>query len=162
MQCFLFVGPGPISHQSIILAFVCPSFRNLEDSFKRKMVIPQHLVLDIAGERIFEFFTPAQLGCHKCIFTILWLFVTFITFAFMVGAYPFWILQTPHNRSVEACIQQHWNVTSAYGPSSLLQWISPGRAAWCWQGHPWALEADYLIIWGARWGPLMKRDPYRF
>jgi hypothetical protein len=114
------------------------------------------------GERIFDFFTPAQMGCHKCIFTTLWLFVTFVTFAFMIGAYPFWIIQTPHNRAVEACLQQHWNNTAAYGPSSLLHWISPSGATWCWEGHAWAMEADYLIIWGARWGPLMKRDPYRW
>lgn len=125
----------------------------------------KHIMSDLgittAGERIFNFFTPAKLGCHKRIFTCLWLFVSFVTFAFMIGAYPFWILQSRHKRTVDECVQQQWNVQSAYGPASLLQWISPGRHKWCWEGHPWALEADYLIIWGARWGPLMRKDPYR-
>jgi len=27
---------------------------------------------------------------------------------------------------------------------------------------PWMLSADFLVAWGARWGPLMRRQPWRF
>ena len=33
---------------------------------------------------------------------------------------------------------------------------------WCYGGTPWLLPGDFLIIWGARWGPLMRAQPYRW
>ena len=33
---------------------------------------------------------------------------------------------------------------------------------WCYGGTPWLLNGDFLIVWGARWGPLMRAQPYRW
>lgn len=33
---------------------------------------------------------------------------------------------------------------------------------WCYGGTPWLLPGDFLIVWGARWGPLMRAQPYRW
>ncbi len=34
--------------------------------------------------------------------------------------------------------------------------------AWCYGGSAWLLPGDFLIVWGARWGPLMRAQPYRW
>lgn len=33
---------------------------------------------------------------------------------------------------------------------------------WCYDGDAWLLGGDFLIVWGARWGPLMHVQPYRW
>ena len=33
---------------------------------------------------------------------------------------------------------------------------------WCYDGEAWLLGGDFLIVWGARWGPLMHAQPYRW
>ena len=33
---------------------------------------------------------------------------------------------------------------------------------WCYDGEAWLLGGDFLIVWGARWGPLMRAQPYRW
>ena len=35
-------------------------------------------------------------------------------------------------------------------------------AVWCFGNTPWMLSGDFLIAWGAKWGPLMRRQPWRF
>ena len=34
-------------------------------------------------------------------------------------------------------------------------------APWCFDNNAWTLSTEYLIEWGARWGPYMKSQPYR-
>ena len=34
-------------------------------------------------------------------------------------------------------------------------------APWCFNNNAWTLSTEYLIEWGARWGPFMKSEPYR-
>ena len=36
------------------------------------------------------------------------------------------------------------------------------NAVWCFGNTPWMLSGDFLIAWGAKWGPLMRRQPWRF
>ena len=61
------------------------------------------LVLVIyAGERIFDFFTPGEIGHHLVLFTYSMLFVCFIVFFYMVGAYPFYVYLT--DPSIATCI----------------------------------------------------------
>ena len=33
---------------------------------------------------------------------------------------------------------------------------------WCYGGDAWMMGGDFLIVWGARWGPLMRLQPYRW
>ena len=35
-------------------------------------------------------------------------------------------------------------------------------APWCYGDDAWLLGGDFLIVWGARWGPLMRAQPYRW
>lgn len=35
-------------------------------------------------------------------------------------------------------------------------------APWCFTNNAWTLSTEYLIEWGARWGPYMKKEPYRY
>ena len=36
------------------------------------------------------------------------------------------------------------------------------NAVWCFGNTPWMLSGEFLIAWGAKWGPLMRRQPWRF
>lgn len=46
--------------------------------------------------------------------------------------------------------------------SALLLCKCAQGAPWCFGNTPWMLSADFLVAWGARWGPLMRRQPWRF
>ena len=54
-----------------------------------------------------------------------------------------------------------WDKQHAYcEKNSIAQ--RPQSAPWCFGDTPWMLSADFMIAWGARWGPLMRRQPWRF
>lgn len=37
------------------------------------------------------------------------------------------------------------------------RWMSPNTADWCFGGKVGAFNAEFLILWGARWGPAMRK-----
>ena len=68
-----------------------------------------------AGERIFDFFTPGEIGHHLVLFTLVMLLVCFIVFFYMIGAYPMYIYQS--NASAAAC------ANAVQGRSLFLDWM---------------------------------------
>lgn len=58
-----------------------------------------------------------------------------------------------------ACVAaQHANGTApAWGPASLVRWLSPRASKWCYGGSgAGRFDATFLIDWGARWAPAMS------
>lgn len=57
-----------------------------------------------------------------------------------------------------ACLQalQANGTAPAWGPSTLVRWLSPRQSQRCYGGAAGKFDARYLIDWGARWAPLMR------
>ncbi|KAK9845911.1 hypothetical protein WJX81_005785 [Elliptochloris bilobata] len=119
--------------------------------------------LFITGDTIFHFFTPAQLGRHRLWFTSAFSLAVFAVFCFCIGEFPsFCLLNSPPLPDPRPCLREANPRLLAFGPVQMTHWISPGGATWCFGNTPWMLSGDFLIAWGARWGPLMRRQPWRF
>ncbi|KAK9803187.1 hypothetical protein WJX72_011823 [[Myrmecia] bisecta] len=118
--------------------------------------------LFITGEAIFDWFTPAKLGQHYLFFTAGFTLAVFIIFFYMMGEFPYYILNTPHDLSIDVCLKNLETTTTTFGSTQFVRWVSPKDNVWCFKGNPWMMNADYLIQWGARWGPAMKSQPYRW
>lgn len=74
----------------------------------------------VAGERIFDFFTPGEIGHHFVLFTYSMLFVCFIVFFYMIGAYPFYkYLSDP---SIGTCVT---SPKSPAGRTLFVHWMFP-------------------------------------
>lgn len=58
-----------------------------------------------------------------------------------------------------ACLAaMHRNGTAtAWGSGGMVRWIAPKKEAWCYSGAPGKFDAPFLIDWGARWAPDMRR-----
>ncbi|DBB06814.1 hypothetical protein WJX82_002835 [Trebouxia sp. C0006] len=122
--------------------------------------------LFITGERIFDWFTPAAMYKHKLPFTVGFTAMMFIIFFYCAAEYPIFVQQfatfNPDEASV-AVSDCYVNTNSTYyGPRQMEHWIRSGGAPWCFTNNAWTLSTEYLIEWGARWGPYMKKEPYRW
>ena len=85
-----------------------------------KLILDTPRVWDDAGERIFDFFTPAAMGHHIVFFTFAMMFVCFIVFFCMVGAYPLYVLQ--QDPTISACL----SALNAPSPRKLfVDWMFP-------------------------------------
>ena len=73
-----------------------------------------------AGERIFDFFTPGEIGHHIVFFTFAMAFICFITFFYMVGAFPLYALDA--DPGIAACLAAP---DAPKGRSLFLHWIFP-------------------------------------
>lgn len=72
----------------------------------------------------------------------------------MAGQYDaFHVARAPSSLS---CLQG-----TDVGPAVLLRWLFPARHTWCTPKRG-AFDAQFLIRWGARWGPAMGRQPHRW
>lgn len=74
-----------------------------------------------AGERIFDFFTPGEIGQHVVVFTFSMTFACFVVFFYMIGAYPLFMLQS--DPSTADCM------SAAGAPSGrhlFIDWMFPG------------------------------------
>ena len=80
-----------------------------------------------AGERVFEFFTPAKLGHHRLFFTCGWTFVIFCVFCYMIGEFPYFEVAQAPNPLVDACLTSVTPTTMGYGSSQLLHWLNQAR-----------------------------------
>lgn len=47
-------------------------------------------------------------------------------------------------------------VPSKHVRTTPCRWMSPNSADWCFGGKVGAFNAEFLILWGARWGPAMR------
>ena len=82
----------------------------------------------LAGQTIFEWCTPAKVGQHRLYFTITFIFVIFVVWFYMIGEFPFFVLQQPHSASVDTCLAGlEGTSTSTYGPSQMLHWFNKAR-----------------------------------
>ncbi|CAL8468309.1 g7849 [Coccomyxa elongata] len=117
--------------------------------------------LFITGERVFEMFTPARLGKHRLFFTSAWTFIVFAVFFYMIGEFPYYEAVQFPSTTRDACLRAITKTPMGYGSSQMLHWFNQA-VPWCYDGEPWLLGGDYLIVWGARWGPLMRAQPYRW
>ena len=80
-----------------------------------------------AGQRIFEFFTPANLGTHRLYFTCAGTLIMFCAWFFMVGEFPYYqALQWP-DPGVSACLAKATTTPMGYGSSQMLRWMTAAR-----------------------------------
>lgn len=60
-----------------------------------------------------------------------------------------------------ACLHQSaHNLPYSCDPCDACDALLQG-APWCFSNNAWTLSTEYLIEWGARWGPYMRSQPYR-
>lgn len=113
-----------------------------------------------AGEEVFHAVTPAAPGHHVPVFTVA--AVTVWLMAFIAMAMQYDIFQALLSPEVESCLNsQAAKGKHAYGPKMLMQWVNPKGAPWCYDNGG-TFDADYLIMWGARWDPDLKHRPQRW
>ncbi|GAB4816594.1 hypothetical protein N2152v2_003640 [Parachlorella kessleri] len=139
---------------------VAALLRRREDQY---ISLKDHLLheLFITGEKIFDFCTPSDMGHHGLYFTVSFIFLIAVAFWFMAGLYPAY--KAVKQPSSLACLaQQQQNGTSPFGPAQVQRWMSPKDATWCFGGTPGHFDAEFLILWGARWGPDMMKEPQRW
>jgi hypothetical protein len=82
-----------------------------------------------AGQRIFEFFTPAKLGAHRLYFTCAWTLIMFCTFFFMVGEFPYYQAVQWPDPTMSACLVNATATPMGYGSTQMLRWMTAVRAA---------------------------------
>ncbi len=98
------------------------------------------------------FMTP--IGQHSPLFTVTLSAVLVTVFCLMVGQYDaFHVARAPASLSCLTSLD--------IGPSVLLRWLFPARYSWCTPERG-VFDAQFLILWGARWGPAMGRQPHRW
>ena len=110
------------------------------------------IMIWLAGERVFDFFTPGEIGQHLVLFTYSMLFVCFIVFFYMIGAYPMYIyLSSPS--SLATCVSA---ADSPQGRSLFVHWMFPRVSGLVFidgnrhatdqqQEAKWQMLADILI-----------------
>jgi membrane associated rhomboid family serine protease len=102
---------------------------------------------------------PAAPGHHSPIFTLTLLVVLTLIFCVMMGQYDAFTMSSSFSQL--QCLAPSWN-NQRIGPEVLLRWITPKQYTdWC-TAEGGSFNASFLIRWGARWGPDMKRQPQRW
>ncbi|CAD7700977.1 unnamed protein product [Ostreobium quekettii] len=109
--------------------------------------------LFITGEKLFLWFSPAECGEHKLIFTWVLALSLLVVFFYMCGEFPSHMLQRQNEMSISC---QEDDV--GYGPTILTHWIS-NSGVWCFKNVPeWTFSSEYVITWGARYGPALAKE----
>lgn len=74
---------------------------------------------------MFDACTPAKVGQHRLYFTFIFIFVVFAVWFYMIGEFPFFALQQPHDPTIDACLANQASASIAtYGPSQMLHWFN--------------------------------------
>ena len=90
----------------------------------------------IAGELLFDASTPSSLRRHLPWFTVAYLALTFIAFAYMAGQYGSFLEANP---GISACRGPDFE----QGPRGMFRWVDtwvPCRV----------FDSSFLIVWGAK------------
>ncbi|EIE18925.1 hypothetical protein COCSUDRAFT_59848 [Coccomyxa subellipsoidea C-169] len=98
--------------------------------------------LFIFGELVFDRSTPRCLRHHIPWFTLVFLALQFITFAFMAGEYVSYLMGQPAAGECAASVFKS-------GPHALWQWVIAWEPCHTFQG-------DFLVLWGAKYAPVMR------
>lgn len=108
---------------------------------------------------MFGFFAPPGLGQHRPYVIPCLTGVLVLLFFFMAGQYGQY--QAVTSPSTTACMaaMRHNGTAPAWGPSQMVHWIAPSPTDWCYGSKDsFRLDATFLIDWGARWAPELRRQ----
>ncbi|KAK9865678.1 hypothetical protein WJX84_008493 [Apatococcus fuscideae] len=123
-----------------------PKRRRLAYALRRKRTGYNHFweqaynELFIFGQLMFDWATPTKLKNQMPFFTALFIMVCTITFAFMAGEWPAYLVGNPD--ATHTCVATE----TAYGPHALAKWVAHWRG--CYK-----FDSGFLILWGASYGP---------
>eukprot|EP00877_Chromochloris_zofingiensis_P014440 jgi/Chrzof1/924/Cz01g33230.t1 len=112
--------------------------------------------LYLTGALIFEWCTPARMGQHWTVFTLLFFLAEWSTFFFMAGQFPYFMAYTRHHKCMAALRDQQpitditcpgvW-MTTTLDWQYMVEWIVNAPSS------PHEFNFSFMRAWGGRYAP---------
>jgi len=133
LECMLWDNP----HKRRVVAVI----RNLVKGQKPSVAELLHVEIITTGERILDWFTPAQMDHHRLYFSCVYTVVTLTVFFYMAGEYRLY-------RRINGDMASGNTSTAGVGPRTMVEWLAITP-------HPenGVFSAEFLRLWGGRYAP---------